>query len=38
MLCFVSSQSVTRVLIFNCTGERDSRKLLAPLAVRKKML
>lgn len=29
-----SPQSVARVLIFNCTGERDARKLLAPLVVR----
>ena len=27
----LSGQSAARVLIFNCTGERDSRKLLAPL-------
>ena len=31
---FYSSQNVARVLIFNCIGERDSRKLLAPLVVR----
>ncbi|XP_028408389.1 folylpolyglutamate synthase, mitochondrial-like [Dendronephthya gigantea] len=27
----LSPRNVARVLIFNCTGERDSRKLLAPL-------
>ncbi|CAB3991231.1 folylpolyglutamate synthase, mitochondrial-like isoform X2 [Paramuricea clavata] len=27
----LNAQNVARVLIFNCTGERDARKLLAPL-------